>query len=183
MADRTLKRNLIVANLAAIALSASLVGCLTDTDLGTAQPRCAPLENFRVVNNMLERRCGTLDCHGDLARPFIVFGQNGLRRPGGQELANDRDAYFTGGVEPTLDYEVQGTYQSACGLEPEKMDAVVKGAEAPESLTLIRKPRLDEKHKGGRLWNGGTVKGDRCLVAWVSGTVEAEPCITELQAP
>jgi hypothetical protein len=174
-----------------------LTGCLGDTELGTQQPFCPKTDatiqtaaqlavEFRPVNNMLERRCGTLDCHGDVARPFIVYGQNGLRRIGdhlNQEDLTAPQQYFTGGLQPTLQYELLGTYQSACGLEPEQMDAVVKGAEPPETLTLIRKPRLEEKHKGGRIWSSGSVNGDKCLVGWVTGALNPESCIKELEAP
>ena len=27
-------------------------------------------EDFRVVSSVVERRCGTLDCHGSMARPM-----------------------------------------------------------------------------------------------------------------
>lgn len=176
-----MKRTLAMA--AAVVLPLSSAACLSDAELGTGQPFCPPEENFRAVNNMLERRCGTLDCHGSFARPFIVYGQNALRRPGGEDLATDPKQYFTGGIEPTLDFELEGTFLSACGLEPEEMDAVVKGDAEPDTLTLIRKPRLDEKHKGGRVWGRGTLKGDACLVGFVTGNVDPNTCVAELEEP
>ena len=166
-----------------VAASFWLSGCLSDVDLGTVEPLCPDPTDFRLVNNMLERRCGTLDCHGDLARPFTVYGQNSLRRPGGEVDAVDPDQYYTGGIEPTLEFELQGTYASACALEPEEMDAVVKGSEEPDTLTLLRKPRLDEKHKGGRLWGRGTLKGDACLVGFVTNSLDKTTCIAELEEP
>jgi hypothetical protein len=63
------------------------------------------------------------------------------------------------------------------------MDAVVKGDSPPDALTLIRKPRLDEKHKGGRVWGGGTRKGDLCMVGWVTGNLDKQTCIAELEDP
>jgi hypothetical protein len=39
----------------------------------------------------------------------------------------------------------------------------------PDCLTLIRKPLLIEKHKGGRIWGGNSL-GDRCLQQWITNT-------------
>jgi hypothetical protein len=179
-------------------------GCLSDADRGIAQPFCAPFEpinDFRLLNNMLERRCGELDCHGAAiltadgraapTRPLVIYGQNGLRREGAEAFQppvgpTDTDDYYPGGQEPTNEFELRGTYESICGLEPEEMDRVRKG-EDPGILTLIRKPRLDEKHKGGRIWGTGTLQGDACLVSWLKSEppdseIEREACIKELEA-
>jgi len=173
-----------VSGLAALlCVGGASLGCLSDSDLGTGQPACPPLDDFRAVNNVLERRCGTLDCHGDVARPFIVFSQTGLRRLPASGEVEAIDEYVTGGFEPTTDHEVLGTYISACYLEPEKMDSVIKGELEETDLTLVRKPRLEEKHKGGRLWNARTQKGDKCLLSWVQGGVDIEACELELELP
>ena len=162
-------------------------GCFSEADLGSAQALCPPgPEEFRPVNNVLERRCGTLDCHGHPGRPFIVYGQTSYRRPDPVVAVDESftpEQYFPGGLQATLEYEVAGTYESACGLEPEEMDAVVKGESDISVLTLVRKPRLREKHKGGRIWGAGTTAGDRCLVSWVLGELEVEACTKELQLP
>ncbi len=184
--------------IAAMAATAS-TGCLSEADRGIAQPFCAPFQpinDFRLLNNVLERRCGTLDCHGVPARPLLIFGQNSYRRPGAEafdppEGPVDPDEYFPGGIEATNEYELRGTFDSLCGLEPEKMDRVVKG-EPPEILSLIRKPRLEEKHKGGRIWGTGTRQGDACLVSWLESEaadvndrkeLNREACLKELEAP
>jgi len=60
---------------------------------------------------------------------------------------------------------------------------VVKGERDVSVLTLVRKPRLHEKHKGGRIWGAGTTAGDRCLVTWVLGQLETEACTSELEVP
>ncbi len=201
-------RWLLVRALAATGLVATM-GCLSEAERGVAQPFCPPfqpVDEFRLLNNVLERRCGELDCHGAAARlgdgrtgpvrPLVVYGQSGLRREGAQafpppEGPTDRGEYYPGGLEPTNEYELRGTYESMCGLEPEEMDAVVKGASPPEALTLIRKPRLEEKHKGGRIWGTGTLQGDACLVSWLRSEgaevnnrreIDREACIKELEA-
>jgi hypothetical protein len=129
---------------------------------------------FRPVSQVLELRCGTLDCHGHPARPLRLYGQYGLRRPEaeGSENVQNYAEYFPGGKEPTTDAELQDNIRSLCGLEPETMTRVVRGENEPGDLTLTRKARLEEKHKGGRIWFKGT-EGDRCLVSWLDGTIAA----------
>jgi len=163
------------------AVATTLIGCFSEAELGSAQALCPPADDFRAVNNVLERRCGTLDCHGSLYRPFIVFGQTAYRRPDLSQVDNPN--YFPGGLEATTDYEVQGTYESACGLEPEEMDAVIRGEGEAEALSIVRKPRLQSKHKGGRIWGAGTTAGDRCILTWLTGSLEKEACKKELEAP
>lgn len=194
---RTSTRSRLTALGLAAALCAS--GCLSEAERGSAQPFCAPfepVEDFRLVNNMLERRCGTLDCHGVPERPFLVYGQNAYRRPDALGVdppdgPSDPDEYYPGGQEATNILELRGTYDSICGLEPEEMDEVVKGG-PPETLTFIRKPRLEEKHKGGRIWGTGTREGDACLVSWLQSQgpevndrreVNREACLKELEDP
>jgi hypothetical protein len=161
--------------------SGALSGCFSEAELGSAQALCPPVENFRAVNNVFERRCGTLDCHGDPLRPFLVFGQTAYRRPDASQLANPN--YFPGGLEATTDYEIDGTYESVCGLESEEMDAVIRGEGKLEDLSIVRKPRLQSKHKGGRIWGAGTTAGDRCLLTWIQGTLDVEACKNELEVP
>ena len=50
---------------------------------------------------MLEQRCGTLDCHGNTARPMRIFGSIGLRAPD-PDHAGDPD-YYPGGKTGTTD--------------------------------------------------------------------------------
>ena len=67
--------------LGAVVLAVAAPGCLGDAQLGDTDVVCPSLDGFRVVSQVLERRCGTIDCHGDGARPFRVYGRTGLRRP------------------------------------------------------------------------------------------------------
>ncbi len=132
-------------------------------------------DNFRPVSAVVERRCGTLDCHGAPARPLRIYGQYGLRKP-----IDEPDAgYFSGGLAPTSAAELLDNYRSMVGLEPEIMVGVIKEEREPEALTLIRKPRLLEKHKGGLVWNKGD-DGDACVLNWLTGKGDTVPCDTEL---
>jgi hypothetical protein len=126
-----------------------------------------PLAAFRPVSSLLEQRCGTLDCHGQEPRPLKIYGRVGLRAP--DSNVDDPDGgYYAGGELATTDYEIEQNFRSVCGLEPEKTAEVLAREREPDELTLIRKPKLFEKHKGGRVWDNGK-PGDRCLKLWTQG--------------
>jgi len=127
-----------------------------------------PRANFEQVADAMQPHCGTLDCHGQAGRNMRLFGARGLRlAPGATPLDGD-----------TTPAEYDATFWSAVGLEPETMTAVVAdhGAD-PERLSLIRKARGHERHKGGTLMTEGDVL-DQCLVSWLAGAVVASPCQT-----
>lgn len=132
---------------------------------------CAPLDEFRQVSNVLERRCGTLDCHGEYARPLRIYGQNGLRLATPEELdpaiAQENDT--VAGGKGTTDDEVELNWRSACGIEPEKSAQVLAGQIPPEDLMLMRKPLHLERHKGEQLFISGGDAGAVCLGCWLRG--------------
>lgn len=137
--------------------------------------------SFRPISAVLERRCGTLDCHGSTYRPLKIYGQIGLRRPeakGSTNVKSFKD-YYSGGAEPTTEAELFDNYLSLSGLEPELLGPVVAGKAPPDTLTLVRKPRLREKHKGGLIWNQSD-PGDLCLINWLTGIDDTAPCDQEL---
>lgn len=209
--------------------------CLGDTATATVTTACVPFDAndpddpFVVVSEVLERRCGTLDCHGQPARPLRLYGNSGLRRPepepGTEDCKVDADCvagsrcevdvgcidaaiadyaqYYPGGTGTTPSERLEN-WQSLCGLEPELLTVVYccsvekgrcKGfdhdgtcgdpeAFDPEKLTVIRKARLREKHKGGLVWNEGD-DGDVCLTSWLTGAyddgaIEPTACVNEL---
>ena len=159
-------RRLIRSGLAAagiVAAVGALLSSCIDTS-GVTEIACAPLANFTSVSPVLEQRCGTLDCHGSEGRAMRIYGSIGLRAPDPAH-ANDPD-YYPGGKTPTTPLEQGLNYRSVCGLEPELTNEVVENKAQPDVLTLVRKPRLTEKHKGGRIWDQGK-PGDRCLVGWL----------------
>jgi hypothetical protein len=95
-----------------------------------------------------------------------LFGSRGLR------LAADANPLDGN----TTSAEYDATFWSVTGLEPETLTAVVqdKGAD-PERLSLIRKARGHERHKGGTLMSSGDPL-DQCLVSWLAGAVVQGPC-------
>ena len=151
---------------------------------------------FQPVSDVLEKRCGTLDCHGTSFRPLRIYGQLGLRLPVAQKdwtgKPEDYAKYYSGdGSIPTTADELLANYQSVIGLEPDLTTQVVEQKLLPEALTFIRKPRLAEKHKGGKIWDQAKA-GDLCLTAWITAgpafgdagkppDFNSQPCAEELK--
>jgi hypothetical protein len=162
--------------------------------------------DFKPVSAVLERRCGNLDCHGSPYRALKIYGKFGLRRPQnlmdfpmkdsmGMDIGGDYDSYYSGGI-PTTIPELTDNYDSVISLEPVLMQSVIlkqAKAAAPipcptetgaatmtvDCLTLVRKPRLQEKHKGGPIWRAGG-DGDRCLTGWINNVPDSDACEIEL---
>ncbi len=123
------------------------------------------------VHPWMNRQCGSLDCHGQVGRPFRNYGARGLR-------LFDKQARLTPGGGDTVEEEFRASYVSLIGLEPEATRRVVAGEQDARTLLIFRKPSgsapgsLDpsfagERHKGGTV---GTVDGPAlsCLYAWLS---------------
>ena len=155
-------------------LALSGFACASAPDGNQRVPLVAPsAASFTAVGTFLEHRCGTLDCHGQVGRNLRLYGYDGLR------LAA---ADLPGGA-PTTTEELAVDYQSVIGLEPEILTAVVEeGGTHPERLTLVRKGRGSEHHKGGALIMVGDAQ-DRCLTGWLAGAVDDTACADALTTP
>ncbi len=138
-----------------------LTGCLDDP--GGRKLLACPDQQvfFAYVSPMMERRCGTLDCHGSDYRPMRLFGELGLRHP--EELNQ------TGG-DATTPLELLDNYRTVCAIEPEKVAEVAAdpGGQSVNSLLLVRKARGEEGHKGGKVFNPFD-DSDLCVVGWLRG--------------
>lgn len=131
-----------------------------ETDAAPASDAFAP------VSDMLEARCGSLDCHGQDGRSLRIYGTFGLR------LSEQSRT----GQGATTAEEYEATYESLITLEPAALGAVINEHAGPERLTLVRKARGDEHHKGGAVLAQGS-PGDTCLVSWLeTGTPDAKAC-------
>ena len=127
--------------------------------------------NFKPVGQFLDHRCGTLDCHGQIGRNLRIYGKEGLR-------LNPMDQPY--GSLTTSD-ELDADFRSAVALEPEIMaEVVAEGGVGPERLTLIRKPRATEHHKGGQVIAIGDDQ-DNCLTSWLAGMVDTMACAKALK--
>jgi len=140
--------------------------CEVPGDDAVAGLRRPDRASFPQVADALQPSCGTLDCHGQRNRNLRLYGGRGLRLdPSG----NSAD-------EPTTDGEYQASFLSLTGLEPEALDAVVRSAGLdPERLSLLRKGRGTERHKGGTQMLPGDPL-DRCIVSWLSGRIDSAAC-------
>ena len=175
-------------------------GCAGVDDVNI-QVACGDFATFGDVSSVLEARCGTLDCHGSIGRPLRIYGRRGLRKyvdftatdAESEVLKAEINAgqgageYFPGGLQVTIRGELADNYDSVCGLEPELMDKVRKGEESPDVLTLTRKARLVEKHKGGQIFAPAQSPGDLCITSWLTtprdnpGAFSRGECLDELE--
>jgi hypothetical protein len=121
--------------------------------------------SFPPVSAMLAIHCGSLDCHGNVARNLRIYGSAGLR-------FSSTDQPFVP-ICNTAD-EVTQDYTSVVGLEPEQIAAVAAGAD-PGTLTMVRKARGTEAHKGEQIWSQGD-DSDVCLVSWLTGSANSTAC-------
>lgn len=151
----------------AIVIGTLLLGCSTPDDSPRVDPIGPDATQFKAVAPMLERRCGSIECHGSHYRNMRVYGYGGQRlEPGARP---DFPARVT-------DVESSATYDSVIGLEPEVMRTVVadKGVN-PERLTLVRKAKGLEQHKGDtRIYAGDDA--DKCLLGWLANTTDVAAC-------
>jgi hypothetical protein len=128
----------------------------------------ATRERFELVSAVFGARCGSLDCHGQPGRSLRIYSQLGLR------LDADEFPGLEAGV--VSEGEVEGNYWAAVALEPEVMALVVcDQGNNPERLTLVRKARGAENHKGGAAIAVGSA-ADRCLLSWLSSAVDGAAC-------
>ncbi|MSP25188.1 MAG: hypothetical protein EXR75_08490 [Myxococcales bacterium] len=175
-----------------LGLGLGLTGCVVD--LAPPAPLERPtLEQFKTVSPLMEQRCGSLDCHGSLARPFRVYGVRGLRfvdilNPDqalelvDPELVRANGSYPGTGGKPTSEAEYTQNWRSACALEPEKLTQVTRGELDPDALLLLKKPLGVEGHKGAAVF----IKGSSdyvCITSWLDGEVSESECALALKNP
>jgi hypothetical protein len=160
-----------VAGALAVALAFACSSPPSDARFVATPPDAA---SFPPVALMLIQACGTLDCHGTVARNLRLYGNTGLRYS-----PSDVPTALT----PTTDDEVAQDYASVVGLEPEIMSAVVaSGGANPERLTLVRKARGSESHKGGAvIVHVPPDPRDICMTTWLAGRTDATSCAAALK--
>ena len=136
----------------------------------------APAEStFKPMGDFMIRRCGTLDCHGQIGRNLRLYGEWGMR------LASSD----VPGQSPTTAAEYEADYETVIGLEPEILSQVVmQGGSNPTRLRLFSKPMGLLEHKGGTLIpeNPSVVLTNdpqyTCIVSWLSQSVNTMACQT-----
>src|SRR5579872_3543254 len=156
------------------AAAALLAGCsgVPQQQIGIEAPSSSE-QQFGLVADFLDHRCGSLDCHGQVGRNLEIWGCEGLRLDPQDIPSCDR---LIGGRK-TTPAEHAATYRSLVGLEPAVMSTVVMGhAQHPELLTFVRKARGTEAHVGGQLWTAGDDQ-DTCITSWLAGSTDSAACV------
>jgi hypothetical protein len=152
------------------------VGCLIEHDDGdTPRQPVRDLDKpsyISLVQPVVERRCGSLDCHGKLPRGFRVYGQYSLRLP--------NDAGLVVGSGATTPDEALATYVSLLGLQPELMDAFARKSPRTSDdaygLLILSKPLGIERHRPGPSIRKGE-PAERCITSWMIGATDASACM------
>jgi len=157
------------------ALTLLLVACAPSLDeqarehgTGLAAPS---RDDFPGVGDALQLSCGTLDCHGQVGRNLRLYGDGGLRLAATDNPLGDA----------TTDLEYLASYQSLVSLEPETLSNVVTLQADPNQLSLLRKARGLEHHKGGQRTQTGDPL-DRCILLWLTGKFDPNPCLDVVNA-
>jgi hypothetical protein len=124
----------------------SLAAC-TDGPGRTATPALDPAAYAASVHPIMEARCATLDCHGDLRRSLRLYSETGLR------LRDDlRD-------QPLTPAELAGNVSSLAGVDPEG-----------QGRLIMEKALADEVHHvGGDQWQSTGEPQAACVLAWLEG--------------
>jgi hypothetical protein len=157
-----------------LVLSVSALACSSPSADARFVERMPETTTFPDVAAMLIQACGTLDCHGTVARNLRLYGDTGLRF---------RLTDVPSTLIPTRAEEISQDYDSVVGLEPEILSQVVaSGGATPERLTLVRKARGTENHKGGAVIVPGDAR-DVCMTTWLEGHAEASACAAALLLP
>lgn len=144
---------------AVVACSAPDKGAI-ERQPATTRARLAPFQT--LVSPVFEKHCGSLDCHGGIGRNLRIYSANGLRLP--------NDAGLHTGSGDTSDEERLANYQSILGLEPERTEEVLAGAD-PYELLVLKKPLAIESHKGGQPIRRGD-DSETCIVSWLRASDE-----------
>jgi hypothetical protein len=123
------------------------------------------------VSAFMEKRCGALDCHGQIGRPLRIYSVNGLRKSVGPKGTRD--------VRGTTPDELNDNYFAVVGLEPEEISQARITEGAFTDFLLLKKPLSIEgggvRHKGGPVLRS-TDPGFECLISWIAGAVDSAKC-------
>jgi hypothetical protein len=132
-----------------VLVALGLVAC-TGVSPGSepAPPLLDQAAYVRDVHAILETRCATLDCHGNVDRPFRLYAETGLR-------ATDalRDTPITGA-------ELAADVAAASGLDDP--------AQVDDNLILL-KALGKMKHSGQTVWSGTDEPQYLCVRGWLAG--------------
>jgi hypothetical protein len=176
-----------VAVAVAAAAAGLLAGCDTpDADAATylyfgdagvvSLPDFGQFAGDAGVHVFLENLCGTLDCHGQVGRPFRLYSAGGLRDPVGglDPCVSPPIIVDAGGIPGTgtdTPKEICDNYLSLVSLQPDEMVRVREGKDLATDLLVVLKPEGGGHHKGGVKFTQ-TGPPALCLESWLTDGVE-----------
>jgi hypothetical protein len=125
-----------------------LAGCV---DSGSVSPAALDGAAYATsVHPVVEARCATLDCHGDLGRALRLYSEDSLRA---------RD-------------DLRGL-----PLSDDELAANVRSFAALDAELIVDKPLLGrEAHEGGDVWLSADDDEVVCLASWLGGAVDTAAC-------
>jgi hypothetical protein len=175
--DGVMRRAKLALLLGALAGGAAVTSSCDDSLNARDEYLCPDKAVYTThVSELMERRCGTLDCHGNSFRPMRLYGELSLR--------HQQEDNVTGG-NATTDREKDANYLTVCSIEPERLSEVASdpGGQSVNQLLLVRKARGTEGHKGGKVFNAFD-DADLCVVGWLRGDSDksvAQACAKALE--
>lgn len=157
-------RSVMIASALALWAAPLVIACASspnpDGKTRTTTILAPPQTSFQqYVSPVLERRCATLDCHGQTGRPLRLYSARGLRLP--------NDAGLMPGIGGTTTEEAAANYRAVIGLEPEELTRVIAGVAVPRDLLLLKKPLMLEGHKGGPAIAASNDAAELCIASWI----------------
>jgi hypothetical protein len=157
-------RRVRLARLATLATVATIAASACQ-DTGGTEPLVTADEAAYAayVQPILEARCATLDCHGNVDRPLRLYAATGLRA---SDALRDR---------PLSAEEVAADVRSLAAIDP--------GA-TPEASAILSKPLAGgQAHEGGDLWTTTDEPQVVCVRSWLAGAVDVAACTTAAAQP
>jgi hypothetical protein len=104
------------------------------------------------VHPILEARCATLDCHGDLDRPLRLYAETGLRAA---------DALRGQPITPA---ELDANARALIAVDP--------APDGRPSLVLTKPLAGTVKHIGGDQWDSTDEPQYLCVAGWLDGRID-----------
>jgi hypothetical protein len=104
------------------------------------------------VHPILEARCATLDCHGNLDRPLRLYAETGLRAA---------DALR---AQPITAAEIDADARALIAVDP--------APDGRRSLVLTKPLAGAVKHVGGDQWDSEAEPQYVCVAGWLDGRLD-----------